>query len=399
MKGEMQAVERKAVVQSAKRIVVKLGTAVLMREEGGVALSRFYSFVEGIADLMKSGKEVILVTSGAVGLGVKRLGLPKKPRLLPQKQACAAVGQGRLMAMYSDAFDALGITTAQVLLTEEDFSNRHRYLNLRSTLSELIEMKVLPIINENDTVSTAELETLKQDGVKVSFGDNDKLSALVASKMEADLLLILTDVEGLFTEDPRKNTSAALIPVVEAITPEIEAIAGGTGGTSGRGGMRTKLEASRVAMQSGCSAVIAGGKINGVIPRLFAGEELGTLFVSKPALSGKKRWIAFATTVRAGIVLNDGASDALSSKKASLLPAGIVELRGQFDRGDVVSILNSHGVEFARGIVNYSSAEVEKISGKHSAAIDQNIESRNYDAIITRDNIALLEPVKAGERE
>lgn len=392
--------DRKVIVQSAGRIVVKLGTAVLMREEGGVALSRFYSFVEGIADLMKSGKEVILVTSGAVGLGVKRLGLTKKPGHLPQKQACAAVGQGRLMAMYSDAFDTLGITTAQLLLTEEDFSNRNRYLNLRSTLTELLQMKVLPIINENDTVSTAELEPLKDGTVKVSFGDNDKLSALVASKMEADLLIILTDVEGLYTEDPRKNAQASLIPLVEAITPDIDAIAGGTGGTAGRGGMRTKLEASRVAVQSGCSAVIAGGKIPAVINRLFTGEELGTLFLAKPALSGKKRWIAFATTVRAAVVVNDGAHSALSVRKASLLPAGIVEVKGQFDRGDVVSIVTTQGTEFARGIVNYSSIEVDKLSGKHSAAIDsEKIEDRNYDAVITRDNIALLEPAKTGESE
>lgn len=392
--------DRKSIVQSSKRIVVKLGTAVLMREEGGVALSRFYSFVEAIADLMKAGKEVILVTSGAVGLGVKRLGLPGKPRLLPQKQACAAVGQGRLMAMYSDAFEALGIVTAQVLLTEEDFSNRTRYLNLRSTLAELIEMKVLPIINENDTVSTAELETLKSDGqIKVSFGDNDKLSALVASKIEADLLLILTDVEGLYTDDPRKNDSAALIPVVNSITPELEALAGGTTGNTGRGGMRTKLEASRVATQSGCAAVIAGGKLPSVMQRLFAGEELGTVFLPKAGLSGKKRWIAFATTVRASIVVNEGARTALAARKASLLPAGIVDVKGQFERGDVVAIVDHRGTEFARGIVNYSSSEVEKISGKHSAVIDETIEDRNYDAIITRDNIAVLDSVKAGEKE
>ena len=378
---------RQKIIQSAERIVVKLGTAVLMKEEGGVALSRFYSFVEGIAELMKAGKEVILVTSGAVGLGVKKLGLAKKPKHLPQKQACAAVGQGRLMAMYSDAFDVLGITTAQVLLTEEDFSNRRRYLNLRSTLTQLIEMGVLPIINENDTVSTAELETLKSDGpVKVSFGDND-------------LLIILTDVEGLYTEDPRKNTQAALIPLVESITPEIEALAGGTAGNTGRGGMRTKLEAARVATQSGCAAIIAGGKVPSVIPSLFAGQELGTLFVSKLGLSGKKRWIAFATTVRAAIVLNDGACSALSSKKASLLAAGIVELKGQFERGDVVAIFDSHGHEFARGIVNYASAEVEKILGKHSDAITDKIEDRNYDAIITRDNIALLEAVSSGDNK
>ncbi|HNA74761.1 MAG TPA: glutamate 5-kinase, partial [Candidatus Obscuribacter sp.] len=195
--------DRESLIKDASRIVIKLGTAVLMKDEGGIALSRFYSFVESIAELMKAGKEVLLVTSGAVGLGVRTLNLPGKPKDLPLKQACAAVGQGRLMSLYNDAFEKADVVAAQVLLTEEDFSNRKRYLNLRSTISELLALKVLPIINENDTVSTAELELLKEEGVKVNFGDNDKLSALVASKMDADLLIILTDVEGLYTADPR----------------------------------------------------------------------------------------------------------------------------------------------------------------------------------------------------
>ncbi len=196
--------DRKELFNNANRIVIKLGTAVLMRDEGGIALSRFYSFVEGIASLIKSGKEVLLVTSGAVGLGSRALKLTAKPKLLPLKQACAAIGQGRLMGLYNDAFEKSDVVAAQVLLTEEDFSNRHRYLNLRSTISQLLELKVLPIINENDTVSTAELETLKSEvDIKVNFGDNDKLSALVASKMDADLLIILTDVEGLYSADPR----------------------------------------------------------------------------------------------------------------------------------------------------------------------------------------------------
>lgn len=397
--GELQVTtdsESRLVVAQARRVVIKLGTAILVKEEGGIALSRFYSFIEGIADLMKAGKEVLLVTSGAVGLGAQKLGLAKKPKQLPLKQACAAVGQGRLMALYSDAFQALGVVTAQILLTEEDFSNRQRYLNLRSTIHELLQLRVLPIINENDTVSTAELESLRAEGhYKVNFGDNDKLSALVASKVEADLLVILTDVEGLYTDDPRKSGDAKLIAQVNVITPEIEALANAPAKTTklGRGGMKTKLDAAKAATHSGCSVVIAGGKVNDVIPRLFAQEPLGTLFLPKPGLTGKKRWIAFATTVKAALVVNDGARRALLAGKASLLPAGVVAVRGQFERGDVVSIIDTAGSEFARGIANYDSEEAKLVSGLHSAAIDEKIEARNYDAIVTRDNVALLEPV------
>lgn len=381
--------ERGQIIREARRIVIKLGTAVLMREEGGVALSRFYSFVEAIADLKREGREVLLVSSGAVGLGTQRLGITQRPPSLPVKQACAAVGQGRLMSLYSDAFDRLGVTTAQLLLTEEDFSNRRRYLNLRSTITKLLEMGVLPIVNENDTVSTAELEPLDQSSyVRVNFGDNDKLSALVASKIEADLLLMLTDVEGLYTAAPDSAPGAQLIRVVDQITPEIERLArGGRTGRTGRGGMKTKLEAAQIATRSGCAAIIAGGKLADVIRCIFAGEELGTLFLPQAGLPGKRRWIAFATSVKAAIIVNEGAARALIERKASLLAAGITEVRGAFERGDVVSILDEQGQEFARGIVNYSSVEARRISGLHSDKIDELIENRNYDAVITRDNI------------
>lgn len=410
--------ERQKVLKEAKRVVVKLGTAVLMREEGGVALSRFYSFVEGIADLIKSGKEVLLVTSGAVGLGVKRLNLEKRPKELPMKQACAAVGQGLLMSMYADAFEKLGITTAQVLLTEDDFSNRNRYLNLRSTISELVRLKVLPIINENDTVSTIELEAISANPArKVNFGDNDKLSALVASKMDAEILLILTDVEGLYTADPRVDANATLVPLVpdvldlmaEDTKAKLEDAEDGADGKKsekksgdkkiekksagsgvGRGGIKTKLEAAKVSTQAGCACIIAGGKNSGVIGRLFAGEELGTLFLPKKAMGGKLRWIAYATTVNASIVVNDGAKEALVKRKASLLGAGVTEVNGTFKRGDVVSITDEHGKEFARGIVNYNSDETRLLSGKKSEEIANVVQDRNYDAVITRDNIAFL---------
>jgi glutamate 5-kinase len=299
------------------------------------------------------------------------------------------------MALYSDAFEQLGIITAQILLTEEDFSNRHRYLNLRSTIAELLSLNTLPIINENDTVSTSELEPEKSKANrKVNFGDNDKLSALVASKIEADLLIILTDVEGLYSTDPHVDPQAKLITEVNDIDAILEEIGDGKGAEPsklGRGGIKTKLAAAKIAAQSGCATIVAGGKVPQILTRLFEGEELGTLFTAKHVLSGKQRWIAFATSVRAALVVNEGAEEALTRRKASLLPAGVVEVKDSFERGDVVSILNKNGHEFARGIVNYSSKEAQKITGMHSAAIDEKIEDRNYDALVTRDNIAFLE--------
>ncbi|MEW6131239.1 MAG: glutamate 5-kinase [Acidobacteriota bacterium] len=382
---------RKLLVTNAKRLVIKLGTAVLMREEKGFALSRFYSFVEAIADIKKSGRDVLLVSSGAVGLGVERLGIARGNQLLSLRQACAAIGQGRLMGLYADAFDRLGIVAAQVLLTEEDFSNRRRFLNLRSTVGKLLELDALPIINENDTVSTAELETHEAPAyVKVNFGDNDKLSALVASKIEADLLVILTDVEGLFTANPTSSSDAALIPLVREISPEIEALASNEKSNVGRGGMKTKLEAARIATQSGCAVIIASGKTPEVIKRLFSGEAIGTLFLPHTELSSKRKWIAFATSVKAALVVNGGAKQALIERKASLLSAGVVAVRGNFERGDVVSILDENDREFARGMVNYSSDEARKISGLDSSKIDELIENRNYDALITRDNLAFV---------
>jgi glutamate 5-kinase len=389
--SERDSIDRAAITGGSRRVVIKLGTAVLMRDEAGVAMSRFYAFIEAISELRKGGREVLLVSSGAVGLGAQRLNLSGRPELLSLKQACAAVGQGQLMALYSDAFGRLGITTAQVLLTEEDFGNRARYLNLRSTITKLLELGTLPIINENDTVSTAELESVDAPvHRKVSFGDNDRLSALVASKIEADLLVILTDVDGLYTANPNNTGTARLIPLVPRITDEIEDVARGSASGVGRGGMKTKLEAARIATRSGCATLIANGKQEQVISRIFAGEEMGTLFLAQTELSTKRRWIAFATTVNAAVVVNDGARQALEERKASLLSAGVVEVHGEFERADVVSILDERGREFARGIVNYSSTEARKISGLKSEKIDELIESRNYDALITRDNIAFV---------
>jgi glutamate 5-kinase len=389
---------RREILEKSHRIVIKLGTAVLMSDGSGIALSRFYSFIEAIGALKASGKEVLIVTSGAIGLGVQKLKLGGRPKLLPQKQACAAVGQGILMALYADAFEKLNITAAQVLLTEADFNNRQRYLNLRSTITELLSLGAIPIINENDTVSTAEIETKKSPHLKVNFGDNDKLSALVAGKIEADLLIILTDVEGLYTDDPRTQPTAQLIPLVEAITPEIEALANPDvvlKSKLGRGGMATKLEAAKIATHSGCATIVASGKTANAIDRIFNGEDLGTMFLPHGTMTGKHRWIAFATTVKAQLVVNAGAQKALQQGKASLLPAGVVQVSGEFERGDVVSIVDESKFEFARGIVNYASNEAEKLCGLNSAAIDELVEERNYDALVTRNNLVLFEQTSA----
>lgn len=381
----------------ATRIVIKLGTAVLMGSSDEMLLSRFHSFIESIARLKKAGKEVLVVSSGAVGLGVQKLKLKQRPQELVMKQVCAAVGQGHLMSLYTEAFDVHGITTAQVLLTEEDFSNRVRYLNLRNALQRILEVGALPIINENDTVSTVELESPLSDPshFKVSFGDNDKLAALVASKIDADLLIILTDVEGLYSADPRVKKDAKLIPLVKEITPEIEQLANtdatAVGARVGRGGIRTKLEAAKIAVSSGCAAVIASGKVPGTIDRLFSGEQVGTLFLPQESLPGKRRWIAYATTIKAAVVVNEGAQNALCKKKASLLAAGVIEVRGKFEQGEVISILNASGQEFARGMANYSSTDAKKICGMKSEKIDELLENRSQDALITRNNIAFLD--------
>lgn len=376
-------------VTSARRVVIKVGTNVIMRDDGAVALGRIYSIIESVANLRKQGKEVLLVSSGAVGLGAQRLELAQKPKQLNLKQACAAIGQSRLMAIYEEGFEKLGFITAQVLLTEDDFTVRRRYTNLQATLIKLLELGAVPIINENDTVSTLELETPAGSDPKPVFGDNDKLSALVMSKADADLLILLSDVDGFYTSNPKRNENAQLLSVVPEITAELEQGAEGAG-ERGRGGMKTKLEAARIAINSGGAAVIANGRHLGILDRIMAGENIGTIFLPAAQLPSKKRWIAYATNIAGRVIVNEGAKTALIERKASLLPAGVIMLENSFERGDVVSIVDSEGVEFARGIVNYSSAETAKLLGLHSDNIEKLVARKNYDALITRDNIVLL---------
>ena len=372
----------------AKRIVIKLGTNVLRNDEGEVAVSRIYSFVEDISKLVKQGKEVIVVTSGAVGLGKKKLELSSTDGD-GLKQACAAVGQSRLMSYYESGFANFSIPVAQILLTEDDFSLRHRYLSLRTTLHKLLELGVVPIINQNDTVSTIELNDILA-GMQVSFSDNDKLSALVASELDADLLILLSDIDGLYTANPKLDSNAEFIDEVECVSDDILNL--GTGASDGgRGGMKTKLEAAKLVTRFGGKALIANGKIPYIINKIFAGEPLGTMFIpTEENLSGKKRWIGYATNVIGKLVVNDGAKSAILDKCTSLLPIGIIEVINDFNQGEVVSIYDESGNEFARGIVNYSSEECKKIQGFHSEKIVSILGYKNYDAVITRDNIVDL---------
>src|SRR5215510_8789074 len=374
-------------VCDAKRVVVKLGSNLFFNDGGAIALGRIFSFIEDIAVARVAGRQIIVVSSGAVALGADALKIKSTNASLAQKQALAAIGQSRLMNLYEQGFAKYGLTAAQVLLTEEDFSGRKRYLNLRHTLTTLLEMGVIPVINENDTVSTTELEITDRSP---SFGDNDKLSALVMSKLEATVLVLLSDVDGLFTDNPRENANAEFIPEVSEITADVQALAGRKS-ARGRGGMATKLQAARIAMDSGGVAIIANGMTTGILRRVLNGVDEGTLFLGRTgSLSEKRRWFAFASAVSGRIYINEGALDAITKRNASLLYAGVTRIENEFERGDVVSIIGPNAKEIARGIVNYSSVDALKLIGKHSDEIARLATSKNYDAFITRNNIAFL---------
>ncbi len=380
--------ERKTITQ-ANRIIIKFGTNILTNEEGEVSLPRVYSFIEDVSNLKKSGKEVILVTSGAVGLGKKKLGI-ESTDATAMKQACAAIGQSKLMSIYESAFEQYDLIVAQILLTEDDFSQRKKYLSLRTTLNKLLELNVIPIINQNDTVSTIELDELYCD-MQVCFSDNDKLSALVASELDADLLVILSDIDGLFDSNPKTNSNAKIIPVVEQVTQEILDY-GESASAGGRGGMKTKLEAARLVTRSGGTVLVANGKTPSIINQIFSGKEIGTIFLpNDEMLSGKKRWIGYATNILGKLIVNYGAKKAILEKDSSLLPIGVVGVINEFKKGEVVSIVDENEKEIARGIVNYKSQDCKKIAGAHSDDIGKLLGYKNYDAIITRDNITILE--------
>lgn len=374
-------VSREAL-QKAKRIVIKVGTSTITYANGKRNFSQIDRLAREISDLQNQGKEMILVTSGAVAVGVDRMGLPGKPKTIPGKQAAAAVGQGVLMHTYEKFFADYGQIVAQVLITKTEAIDRHRYTNTRNTFMELMRQRVIPIVNENDVVALDELK----------IGDNDNMSALVAGIVDADLVIILSDVDGLYTANPQTHPDAVIVPEVTEITPEIEASAGGVGSSRGTGGMATKIQAAKAATSSGIHLVIASGTEKNAITRVLQGEELGTLFVSREnRLQFRKRWLAFGAKIAGSIVVDDGCAKAIrKAGGCSILPAGVVAVQGDFLPGSTVSVIDKDAHELARGLVHYSSAELEQIKGCNSGEIANILGHKNFDEVIHRDDLVIL---------
>lgn len=392
MKNQNPESEQQKRLRAARRTVIKLGTGIVTGSDGQFNVEHLAPVARTIAALKKDGRQIVLVSSGAVGLGRGRLGL-HRDRLndLVMRQACAAVGQSLLMHEYEKLFQAHGVQLAQVLLTEGDFVDRNRYSNLRQTMEALLKLGVLPIVNENDTVSTAELDYLNIRAGERIFSDNDRLAALVMSHIEADVLVLLTDVDGLMQLGPTGTKDAgAVIPLVEEISPELKSLALGPS-EGGRGGMLTKLDAAEIAMQAGGVAVIANGKRPDTLARIFDGEPAGTVFLSKTRMAGKRRWIAYAAGVRGRVVVNAGARDALTGGKASLLASGVVRVEGEFEAAEVVSIVDGAGLEFARGISDYSRGDAEGMIGNGSKGPANGRANGRASVLVKRDNIVLMD--------
>jgi glutamate 5-kinase len=379
---DVTAGNRQEWLGAPRRIVVKVGSGVLSR--GGIGLHRptLRALASCLARVRERGVETILVSSGAILAGMEALGLTERPRELPLKQAAAAVGQSHLMRAYEEAFQPCGLRVAQILLTQEDLRHRGRYLNARNTLFTLLGLHVLPIVNENDTVAVREIQ----------FGDNDTLSALVAHVAQADLLVILTDTDGVFTADPHRDPSARLIPLVRPQDAISSFCAEDTGSAASVGGMTSKVRAAHRAAVAGIPTVVASGRTPESVEAILRGEEVGTLFLpSRSRMQSRKRWLAFASQPRGGIVVDAGARGALVTGGKSLLPSGIRGTQKTFRGGDVVSLLDLAGQEFGRGLTNYSRDEVDKIKGLHSDEIASVLGHKPYDEVIHRDNLVILE--------
>lgn len=360
---------------NSKLIIIKVGTNTLSKD-GGVNSGYISSMAEQISELLKAGKEAVIITSGAIGMGAGKLNITETVTAIQMRQACAAVGQPLLMTEYRKAFDKLGLTCAQVLLTAEVLNNRKTYLNLKNSIQTLLKLGVIPVLNENDCVATDEIGT--------AFGDNDKLSALVASKLDADVLIILTDIDGLYDKNPKEFANAQLVKVVYEITPEIIKSAGAKGSTFSTGGMKTKIEAAKIAANAGCRIVLANGKAKNVIAKIIAGEDIGTVFLPKRKLNNRLRWI-LNSSAKGTIVIDDGAAEAIKKKK-SLLPKGIKFVTGSFDSGDVV-MLN----DIAKAVINFSDEELKKIAGRHSSEIKDILGQGKKDVAAIPENIVFLD--------
>ncbi|MBI5562898.1 MAG: glutamate 5-kinase [Deltaproteobacteria bacterium] len=370
---------RKKHIRRARRIVVKVGSAVIAGSgEGSTIFDRLASEIDG---LKKGVVEAVIVSSGAIALGMKALGLGARPSSIPERQAVAAVGQGSLMSRYDAAFGRFGIRVAQVLLTHDDLASRKRFLNARNTLTTLLRLSIVPVINENDTVATEEIK----------FGDNDALSALTTNLCEADLLVILTDIDGLYDKDPKKDSSAKKVRLVEDVDALRLDVFSAEAGGLGTGGIISKCEAARKAAHFGVPTVIADGRTGGVLGKVLACEDIGTLFLPKEdRLTSRKHWIAFSTRPTGRLFVDDGAKEALLKKGGSLLPSGIKDVDGGFEAGEVVHCVDAKGMEFARGVANYSSAEIKRIKGIKTTEIEAALGYKVYDEVIHRDNLVVM---------
>ena len=371
----------KSVIQKATRIIIKVGSSLVTNDGRGLDHAAIARWASQIADLRARGKEVVLVSSGAIAEGMLRLGFEQRPTDIHELQACAAVGQMGLAQIYESSFRAHGLGTAQVLLTHADLADRERYLNARSTLMTLLRLGVVPIINENDTVVTDEIK----------FGDNDTLGALVANLIEADALVILTDQQGLFSADPRQDPVAYLIASAQAGDPSLEAMAGGAGSSIGRGGMLTKILAAKRAARSGAHTVIAWGRDSDVLTRLANGEAIGTQLTAPTGrLTARKQWMTDHLHTAGEVVLDAGAVQKLTQEGKSLLPVGVIEVRGEFGRGAVITCVGEDGHPLARGLSNYTSSETRRIMRRPSAGIEAILGFLNGPELIHRDNMVLL---------
>jgi len=364
----------------AKRIVVKVGSSILT--DAGLLRPRIFGeLARQVAALVDAGREVVIVSSGAIAIGSRVLGWTGPGRSMPEKQAAAAIGQIGLMEIYQARFARHGRRVAQILVTRQGLTEREGYLNARHALVKLLELGVVPVVNENDTVSTEEIR----------FGDNDNLSATVLNLVEGDLLVLLTDVEGLYVEPPvRGRPKPALFGVIEEVTPEVERAAQGSGHAFGRGGMTTKLEAARTAARSGAATVVCNGRGKDVLLRVAAGQPVGTLFLGGAKLASRKHWLAYTAKPRGELVLDEGAVRAVVERGRSLLAAGIVEVRGRFGVGDAVSCLDASGKERARGLVSYAAADVSRLCGRKAGEIAAVLGYSNGDAVIHRDDLVVL---------
>ncbi len=369
------------ILRRCRRVVVKIGSQVLSSPEG-IEEGRIKGLARDLSALSDGGKEIVVVSSGAVASGMTRLGIKDKPKTIPQKQALAAVGQIKLMALYEKHFSRFDKSVAQVLLTHEDLANRRRYLNAKHTLQTLLDLAIVPIVNENDTVAVEEMK----------FGDNDNLSALVATLLEADLLVILSDVAGVYDRDPRLDDGAELIPVIENIKTAKTRLGGKSRSLYGTGGIATKIDAAEKAAAAGIPTLIASGLEAGILQKIFnPEEETGTCVMpEKNRLANRKHWIAYNLKPAGEIVVDDGAVEALTHKGKSLLPSGLKNIRGSFGVGECVRCLDAAGREFARGLVNYSAQEMEQIKGLHTKEIEKILGYKAYDEIIHRDDLVLL---------